>query len=99
MKVLAELLTSDGGKGYVFYCPACKHYHNFTTEAGSDKSRPVWAFNGNLEKPTFSPSLGVNMMVPEARCHTFVRDGRIQYLSDCFHEFAGKTIDMEEIDR
>lgn len=27
-------------------------------------------------------------------CHLFVRDGKIEYLSDCTHEYAGKTIDM-----
>lgn len=27
-------------------------------------------------------------------CHTFVRDGKIEYLSDCTHEFAGKIINM-----
>lgn len=27
-------------------------------------------------------------------CHTFVREGMIQYLSDCTHGYAGQTIDM-----
>lgn len=27
-------------------------------------------------------------------CHSFVTDGRIQYLSDCTHAFAGQTIDL-----
>lgn len=27
-------------------------------------------------------------------CHTFVTDGRIQYLSDCTHALAGQTIDL-----
>ncbi len=31
-------------------------------------------------------------------CHSFVRDGRIQYLSDCTHEFAGQTIDLQDED-
>lgn len=28
------------------------------------------------------------------RCHTFVTLGRIQFLSDCSHELANKTVDM-----
>lgn len=28
------------------------------------------------------------------RCHTFVRNGQIQYLGDCSHEYAGKTVEM-----
>ena len=27
-------------------------------------------------------------------CHTFVTDGRIQYLGDCTHALAGQTVDM-----
>ena len=30
-------------------------------------------------------------------CHSFVTDGRIQFLSDCTHDLAGKTIDMLEV--
>ena len=31
----------------------------------------------------------------EERCHSFVRDGQIQFLGDCTHEFAGKTVPLE----
>lgn len=29
-------------------------------------------------------------------CHSFVTDGRIQYLSDCTHPLAGQTVDLPE---
>jgi hypothetical protein len=29
-------------------------------------------------------------------CHSFVRGGNIEYLSDCTHELAGKTIELPE---
>lgn len=29
-------------------------------------------------------------------CHTFITDGQIQYLSDCTHEYAGKTIPLPD---
>lgn len=29
------------------------------------------------------------------RCHSYVRDGMIEFLSDCTHELAGKTVPME----
>lgn len=32
------------------------------------------------------------------RCHSFIRDGRIQFLSDCTHALAGQTVDLPEID-
>ncbi|QTN40942.1 DUF6527 family protein [Marinobacter salsuginis] len=28
------------------------------------------------------------------RCHSFVTDGRIRFLSDCTHEMAGETVDL-----
>ena len=30
-------------------------------------------------------------------CHSFVTDGRIQYLSDCTHQYAGQTIDLPDL--
>lgn len=29
-------------------------------------------------------------------CHSFVTDGRIQYLGDCTHSLAGQTIELPE---
>lgn len=31
------------------------------------------------------------------RCHTFVTDGRIAFLSDCTHELAGQTVDIPDL--
>lgn len=39
--------------------------------------------------------------LPEARpftCHSFVTDGRIQFLSDCSHALAGQTVPLPDID-
>ena len=30
------------------------------------------------------------------RCHSFVRDGKIQFLADSSHALAGKTVDLPE---
>jgi len=35
--------------------------------------------------------------VKTPRCHSFVRNGKIQYLNDCTHALAGKIVDMEEM--
>lgn len=100
--------TEDGS--LLWWCVACSRAH------GGPPSR--WAFNGDEENPTFTPSFLVrsghyipghtgdcwctwNAAHPEDPsgfacrvCHTFVRDGKIQYLGDCTHAYAGKTIDM-----
>jgi hypothetical protein len=31
----------------------------------------------------------------DTRCHSFVRDGRIEFLSDCTHALAGQTMPLE----
>lgn len=57
-----------------------------------------WSFNGNYERPTFSPSIKVEIghyPDPSDICHSFVTDGKIKYLNDCTHELAEKTIDLE----
>lgn len=35
---------------------------------------------------------------PCCRCHSFVKAGKIQFLADCSHELAGKTVDLLEVD-
>lgn len=80
-------------KGWMFYCPGCKSHHSIDRR---------WTFNGDVNKPTFTPSLlcksvqGVEMK--DTICHSFIREGSIEFLSDCTHEFAGKTIDIEDIE-
>ncbi len=32
------------------------------------------------------------------RCHSFVRDGQIEFLTDCSHALAGKTVPMVEVE-
>lgn len=48
-----------------------------------------------MERPTFSPSLGINMGL-DMQCHSFVRDGKIEFLSDCHHELRGQTVDLPD---
>lgn len=31
-------------------------------------------------------------------CHSFVTDGRIQFLGDCTHDLAGQTVDIPDFD-
>lgn len=33
-----------------------------------------------------------------AVCHSFVTDGRIQFLGDCTHALAGQTVDLPELE-
>lgn len=78
-----------------FHCPGCGYDHPFHVGGGPGKD---WSWNGSLVSPTFSPSLLVNGSAPGQRCHLFVRDGKIEYCSDCDHALAGKTVDMEYVE-
>lgn len=49
-----------------------------------------------MEKPTFNPSLLVNKDYPAQRCHSWVRDGKIQFLGDCFHALKNLTVEIPE---
>ena len=79
--------------GYSFHCPGCKHGHAFTTGIGQPL---IWEFNNDVNNPTFSPSLLNWKDNEDKRCHLFVLNGKIQFLKDCFHELAGKTVVMED---
>jgi hypothetical protein len=83
--------------GYVFHCPGCGFSHAVYTEKYSENGSR-WEFNGDMDNPTFRPSLLNRGPFPEGErvCHLFVTNGKIQYLSDCTHELAGKTLEMEE---
>lgn len=60
-----------------------------------------WGFNGDLERPTLTPSvLSTCTLGPEHTpfaCHSFVTDGRIQFLGDCTHPLANQTVDLPEL--
>lgn len=75
----------------LFWCPACKQYHSINIKKSKDK--PFWDFNEDCRKPTIRPSILVTN--PQGlRCHSFITDGRIKYLPDCKHRYAGREIIM-----
>jgi len=96
--------TIDGQESMWFWCVPCNTHHRFITKRGVDEV-PVWDFDGNLESPTFSPSLLCNGrakaedLFPHTkshRCHLFLRAGMVEYLSDCTHEAAGTTVPVQD---
>lgn len=138
------------------WCPGCDAFHHFTVEVFDSEHRrpngdpePVWGWNGNMEKPTFTPSMlayytvhlceGEHQPVvcgdpdncgenghlilnaekyqeapPEeerilghntphtkdpafGNCHSFLREGVWEFLSDSAHALAGQTVPMVPI--
>ena len=85
---------SGGQTRYLFWCPGCGTHHVVRTEGPG----PVWQWNGDVDKPTVSPSILVWRDEPLLRCHSFIRDGMIQYLDDCSHTLKGQTIALVPVD-
>ena len=90
------------GESYWFWCVGCDTNHRFVTKNPEGGSGPCWTVDGNMDKPTFSPSLLCNRdLTPEHkaagghRCHLFLRAGMLQYLNDCTHDLSGKTVPVE----
>lgn len=60
----------------------------------------VWSWNGDIEKPTLKPSILTypKFAGQEFRCHSFVNDGQVKFLSDCSHDNANKTLELLDIE-
>ena len=72
-----------------FRCPGCNTVHRIDS---------TWKWNGDLETPTINPSVLVlgGLDGTKHMCHSFIREGRIQFLEDCDHMLAGQTVDLPE---
>jgi len=80
------------------WCPGCGEHHAVPVTKPSNGEGVAWVFNGNEEKPTLSPSILVRHGADNSVCHSFVTDGKIQFLGDCTHKLAGQTIELPEVD-
>jgi hypothetical protein len=83
------------GPDYTFYCPGCKEEHGVWTTR-SRYNNCTWTFNGNLEKPTFLPSVMVRHGL-DIVCHLYITEGVIHFLGDCTHELVNQSVPMEDI--
>jgi Family of unknown function (DUF6527) len=84
-----KIYTTDFG--YIFYCPGCKCGHGVWTNFPNEITGAKWSMSGDANNISFSPSIRVG-----SKCHLFIKNNKIEYLSDCEHEFAGKIIELEE---
>jgi hypothetical protein len=87
----------------MFRCPACGGNHMISIGPKSYWNIR-WQFNGDYNKPTINPSVLVTHEIPAdvkiepdiRRCHSFIRDGKIEFLSDCTHHLAGQTVELPD---
>jgi hypothetical protein len=88
---------------WAIFCPGCRCYHAMHVQGGKPTS-PKWTFNGDVNYPTFHPSVLCRWEYPVASqkppkiCHSWIRAGRITFLDDSTHELAGQTVDLPEVE-
>lgn len=75
-----------------FWCPGCDELHQI--RVWSRDGHGTWGYDGNDEHPTVSPSILVQGGSKGRVCHSFIRDGQWEFLSDCTHALAGQTVPM-----
>jgi len=63
---------------------------------GTRQGTPNWTWNGDINSPTLKPSILTTNH--KLRCHSFVNNGKVQFLDDCTHDLAGQTLDMLEVE-
>ena len=156
MSIAARLVTGEQTDCVWTWCPGCDILHPFRIRS-DDPELDVWEWDGNLERPTFAPSLlvfhSVHLCEGEHQpqvcpdydacdaighiigheidgvltwkfphgvpdhagppvyghgtdhtrepafgpCHSFLRDGRWEFLNDSAHHLAGQTVDMVDL--
>ncbi len=100
MSALGKKLRRLEGGRIAFWCPGCKcaHQVRINPDVGSG---PVWMWNQCTDAVTLEPSVHVNPPGPYHRsnvvvCHSFVREGRIQFLTDSTHPLKGQTVPLPD---
>lgn len=89
---------SPGLADVYFHCPGCGCEHGVWTTK-TNQNNAIWDFNGDMDKPTFSPSIKVTYPTAAKThiCHSFIKNGMIQFLSDCTQSLAGKTVELPDV--
>jgi len=89
---MSQLLEVVQGAGHAHWCPGCKDMHRIPE---------TWEFDGNMERPSFSPSVKHGWLWGEKKeskvCHYFIKLGQIIFCSDCTHPMAGHTVPLPPI--
>ncbi len=62
----------------------------------STVKKPQWEWDGDLIRPTLSPSILTGKGQPKI-CHGFLREGIFEFLGDCTHSLANQKIEIPDL--
>jgi hypothetical protein len=96
-----------------FWCPGCevigedgeRHNGMHCLPVSPTTKRPFWEFDGHLESPTLTPSIltrtsyytGPDTPPREFVCHSFLKAGVFQFLSDCTHDLKDQFVPIPDL--
>lgn len=109
MALISKILRNGVDNRLLWHCPGCGRPHVIKHTSSND-GYPVWGWNGDVDAPTFTPSVLVRSSKPsdveseygdQAKdvptvCHSYVVDGHVQFLTDCTHSLAGQTVKIPD---
>jgi hypothetical protein len=100
-----DVRNADGSLyGWSVRCPACDEMHVFP--AKMNDASPGWAFNGNYDRPSFTPSLRLTWREADPSdpnplsgkmCHSVLTDGIWNYCDDCTHALRGQKAQAPDL--
>ena len=108
---MSKLRTTSNGHR-IFWCPGCNDPHQVNIDASRghpcwdfDGNEENPTFSPSI-LVTYRHPKGYSNDNPPPRgydgeyetdiCHSFVKDGMIQYLGDCTHSMAGQTVPIPD---
>ena len=109
-KLVRRCVESDGSthRGWMIFCPACRCGHLFDSRwtFNGDEERPTFRASMLVrstrhEPPVTPENLDEWKRAPwpqhdvQTVCHSFVTDGKIEFLTDCTHSLAGQAVPLE----
>lgn len=109
MKLKRVSNTSGEHYGWRFHCPGCddEHVIDRTWKCDGDPERPtispsilVYAHKTcvtDAKGELVRDAAGDILTKDSFRCHSFVSNGRIQFLADSTHPLAGKTVELPDL--
>ena len=91
----------DKYEALMFVCPGCIEMYPGSTglhmlPVNSTTKSPSWDWDGSLEFPTLSPSILTRHRGVEI-CHSFLKAGVFQFLTDCTHSLAGQFVSIPDL--
>lgn len=110
---IEELKRDDGVRSMMFDCPGCGFLHQVHVAGANvpvwvwndSMERPTFTPSilvTGVEQMTEAEYAAYERGegLPEPRplvCHSFVTDGRIQFLGDCTHDLKAQTVDLPDV--